>query len=80
MSVISTTPIPPPEAPGAAAEVPIGHGGARVVTDEILVLNKGQVVERGRTKQVLQHPTHAYTVQLLDAVATPSAAADARQG
>ena len=45
--------------------------GARVVTDEILVLNRGKVVEQGPTKQVLQHPKHQYTVQLLDAVATP---------
>ncbi|MDP9465106.1 MAG: ABC transporter ATP-binding protein, partial [Actinomycetota bacterium] len=44
---------------------------ARVVTDEILVLNEGKVVERGATKAVLQHPTDAYTVKLLDAVATP---------
>jgi len=48
---------------------------ARVVTDEILVLNKGKVVERGNTKDVLQHPQDAYTVQLLDAVANPYAAA-----
>jgi peptide/nickel transport system ATP-binding protein len=46
---------------------------ARVVTDDILVLNQGKVVERGPTKQVLQHPQHQYTVQLLDAVATPHA-------
>ncbi|MEP6752150.1 MAG: ATP-binding cassette domain-containing protein [Candidatus Dormiibacterota bacterium] len=45
--------------------------GARVISDEILVLNQGKVVERGATKQVLQHPKHEYTVQLLDAVATP---------
>ncbi len=51
--------------------------GARVITDEILVLNKGKVVEQGETKHVLQHPKHEYTVQLLDAVATPFAAADA---
>jgi ABC-type glutathione transport system ATPase component len=45
--------------------------GARVISDEILVLNKGKVVEQGPTKYVLQHPKHEYTVQLLDAVATP---------
>ena len=44
---------------------------ARVVTDEILVLNHGRVVERGATKEVLQHPEDDYTVQLLDAVANP---------
>jgi ABC-type glutathione transport system ATPase component len=48
---------------------------ARVVTDEILVLNQGKVVERGSTKAVLQHPTDSYTVKLLEAVAAPSAAA-----
>jgi ABC-type dipeptide/oligopeptide/nickel transport system ATPase component len=48
---------------------------ARLVTDEILVLNSGRVVERGPTKQVLQHPQHGYTIQLLDAVANPFAAA-----
>ncbi|MEA2627925.1 MAG: peptide/nickel transport system ATP-binding protein ddpF [Chloroflexota bacterium] len=45
--------------------------GARVISDQILVLNKGKVVEQGETKYVLQHPKHEYTVQLLDAVATP---------
>jgi peptide/nickel transport system ATP-binding protein len=50
---------------------------ARVITDEILVLNQGQVVERGPTRQVLQHPEHPYTIQLLEAVANPLAAAAA---
>lgn len=44
---------------------------ARVVTDHVLVLNKGRIVEQGPTKQVLQHPHDSYTLQLLDAVATP---------
>ena len=48
---------------------------ARVVTDEILVLNRGRVVERGDTKHVLQNPKDDYTVQLLDAVASPAASA-----
>jgi peptide/nickel transport system ATP-binding protein len=47
---------------------------ARVVTDRILVLNHGKVVEQGETKHVLQHPQDDYTVALLDAVAAPSAA------
>jgi len=47
---------------------------ARVVTDQILVLNKGQVVESGITKEVLQRPQHPYTIQLLDALANPFAA------
>ncbi|GGL90198.1 ABC transporter ATP-binding protein [Nakamurella endophytica] len=41
---------------------------ARVVTDQLLVLNKGRVVERGETKQILQHPQDEYTVTLLDAI------------
>jgi ABC-type oligopeptide transport system ATPase subunit len=47
---------------------------ARVITDELLVLHRGQIVERGPTKQVLQQPQNSYTVQLLDAVANPFAA------
>lgn len=47
---------------------------ARVVTDEILVLNQGRLVESGVTKDVLQHPSDPYTVQLLDAVPNPFAA------
>jgi peptide/nickel transport system ATP-binding protein len=47
---------------------------ARVVTEEILVLDQGRVVEHGPTRHVLQHPEHSYTVRLLDAVANPFAA------
>ena len=51
---------------------------ARLITDEILVLNQGRVVERGQTKQVLQHPTDKYTIQLLNAVANPFAVGSGR--
>ncbi|GAB3399847.1 ABC transporter ATP-binding protein [Schumannella luteola] len=44
---------------------------ARLITDDILVLHDGQVVERGETAQVLQHPQDEYTVALLDAVPDP---------
>jgi ABC-type glutathione transport system ATPase component len=55
---------------------------ARLVTDEIIVLNSGRIVEQGPTKQVLQHPQHSYTVQLLDAVPNPftAGAEEAAQG
>jgi peptide/nickel transport system ATP-binding protein len=46
---------------------------ARLVTDDILVLNRGKVVESGPTRSVLQNPQDPYTVQLLDAIATPFA-------
>ncbi len=49
---------------------------ARIVTDQLLVLNKGVVVERGETKHVLQHPQDDYTIKLLDAVPNPRAHAN----
>jgi peptide/nickel transport system ATP-binding protein len=47
---------------------------ARVVTDEIIVLHEGRIVESGVTKDVLQHPKDPYTVELLDAIPNPFAA------
>jgi len=44
---------------------------ARVVTDNIMVLNQGSVVERGNTADVLRHPTDPYTIRLLDAIPNP---------
>jgi ABC-type glutathione transport system ATPase component len=53
---------------------------ARLVTEEVVVLNAGRIVEQGPTRQVLQHPQHAYTVRLLDAVPNPFAAATPATG
>ena len=44
---------------------------ARLVTDNIMVLNHGKVVERGDTAEVLRHPQDEYTVKLLDAIPNP---------
>ncbi|QKS21853.1 ABC transporter ATP-binding protein [Curtobacterium sp. Csp1] len=44
---------------------------ARLITDDIMVLHDGAVVELGRTAEVLQHPQDDYTVALLDAVPNP---------
>jgi ABC-type glutathione transport system ATPase component len=46
---------------------------ARAITDEVLVLNHGRIVERGATSQVLRHPQHEYTIRLLEAVPNPFA-------
>ena len=51
---------------------------ARLVTENILVLNRGRVVERGETSEVLRHPTDPYTISLLDAVPNPARAKGAR--
>ncbi|MHA7133612.1 ABC transporter ATP-binding protein [Oerskovia turbata] len=45
---------------------------ARLVTDRIMVLHQGRVVEAGPTADVLRHPTDPYTVRLLDAVPNPA--------
>jgi peptide/nickel transport system ATP-binding protein len=46
---------------------------ARVVTESIIVLDKGRIVEQGPTKRVLQRPRDPYTVKLLEAVPNPFA-------
>jgi len=46
---------------------------ARAITDEVLVLHDGRVVERGATSQVLRRPQHEYTIRLLEAVPNPRA-------
>jgi len=41
---------------------------ARLLSDEILVLNKGKVVEQGPAKRIIREPTDDYTRLLLDAI------------
>ncbi|MBK5248304.1 MAG: ABC transporter ATP-binding protein [Actinomycetales bacterium] len=52
---------------------------ARVVTDQIMVLNGGRVVEQGDTAQVLRFPEDPYTIELLDAVPQPARAGPAEE-
>ncbi len=44
---------------------------ARLVTDRIMVLNHGRVVERGATAEVLRYPVDDYTIQLLAGIPNP---------
>jgi oligopeptide/dipeptide ABC transporter ATP-binding protein len=44
---------------------------ARLLADEVIVLNHGQVVERGRTLDVIQNAQAPYTQELLDAIPNP---------
>jgi ABC-type glutathione transport system ATPase component len=46
---------------------------ARAISDEVLVLHQGRIVERGATSEVLRHPQHEYTIRLLEAVPNPFA-------
>ncbi|GCE31225.1 ABC transporter ATP-binding protein [Dictyobacter alpinus] len=41
---------------------------ARLLSDEILVLNQGKVVEQGAAKRVIRQPTDEYTRLLLEAI------------
>ncbi|WP_435127822.1 ABC transporter ATP-binding protein [Actinacidiphila sp. bgisy144] len=45
---------------------------ARVVTDRIMVLHQGRVVESGPTAKVLRFPEHDYTTRLLDSIPQPA--------
>ena len=41
---------------------------ARHLADRVAVLYKGEIVEMGKTKEVLENPQHPYTKSLMAAV------------
>lgn len=43
----------------------------RQITEQVVVMNRGQIVEAGRTGEVLDNPQHAYTRALLESVPRP---------
>ena len=43
-------------------------GVARHLADRVAVLYKGEIVEMGKTKEVLENPQHPYTKSLMAAV------------
>jgi ABC-type glutathione transport system ATPase component len=43
----------------------------RQVSDEVVVMRQGRIVERGSTADVLDHPQHPYTVLLRDCAPRP---------
>lgn len=53
---------------------------ARLLSDDILVLNKGEVVEQGPARQIIRHPTDPYTRLLLDAIPRLDYGADGQGG
>ena len=36
--------------------------------DQILVMKQGKIVEEGKPEEVIRHPQHAYTKQLVESV------------
>ncbi|GAA2132960.1 hypothetical protein GCM10009760_08550 [Kitasatospora kazusensis] len=46
-------------------------GVVRCVTDEVIVMRHGRIVESGRTAEVLANPQHPYTRLLLESVPRP---------
>ncbi|WP_246086903.1 ATP-binding cassette domain-containing protein [Nocardioides humi] len=43
----------------------------RQISDEVIVMREGEIVERGRTEDVLDRPQHPYTRLLIDSVPRP---------
>jgi peptide/nickel transport system ATP-binding protein len=43
------------------------------ISDRILVMNQGKIVESGTADEILNHPKQEYTRQLIEAIPTNSA-------
>jgi peptide/nickel transport system ATP-binding protein len=51
----------------------------KYMADDILVMNQGEIVERGTSEEIYSHPRHPYTRQLLAAIPRGYVAAAARR-
>ena len=49
---------------------------AYTISDRVLIMRRGQVVEAGDARSVLDHPRHPYSIELKSAVLAPEVAAD----
>jgi peptide/nickel transport system ATP-binding protein len=44
---------------------------AYYISDRVMIMQKGRVVESGRARDILEHPTHPYSIALKNAVLPP---------
>ncbi|HSU06794.1 MAG TPA: ABC transporter ATP-binding protein [Acetobacteraceae bacterium] len=52
---------------------------AYAISDRLIIMRQGRVVEAGAARSVLDHPQHAYSIELKSSVLSPEAAFAARE-